>query len=163
MHEQRQTKGRLQARALDNGTIKGNGATGSEAYLSVLRRACQSMPWLLAHHSVPVAPSVRAATGNCSRVQRIGSQVLHDACLFAARGRYFEPNSKISVSDYIVGSTGVICKTASKASKRISAATAASAHSKVHLSCMRWSKHQLNAQRYCLHVAKRQSSCRVPS
>ena len=57
-----------------------------------------------------------------------------------------EPNSKTSVSDYTVGSTGVICTTASKASKRISAATAASAHSKVHLSCMRWSKHQLNAQ-----------------
>ena len=58
----------------------------------------------------------------------------------------FEPNSKISVSDHTVGSTGVTCTTASKASKRISAATAASAHSNVHLSCMRWSKHQLNAQ-----------------
>jgi hypothetical protein len=58
----------------------------------------------------------------------------------------FEPNSKISVRNHTVGSTGVICTTASKASQRISAATAASAHSKVHLSCMRWSKHQLNAQ-----------------
>ena len=58
----------------------------------------------------------------------------------------FKPNSIITVSDYTIGSTGVICTTASKASTRISAATAAGAHSKVHLSCMRRNKHQLNAR-----------------
>ena len=83
---------------------------------------CQLMQWLAVCKQL------------CSAMARhsLAGKATPQSCAADERSS-FEPNSKISVSDYTVRSTGVICTTASKASKRISAATAASAHSKVHV------------------------------
>ena len=93
------------------------------------------------------APAVPArAQARCAAWHRTQGSALHESFHLSTKHCSIYVNSTISVIGYTAGSTWVTCTTASKASKRMSAATAASARSKVHLSCTSWSKDQLNAQ-----------------